>query len=66
MPQRIDQIAELTRGIDLPLLPLHREHLRVIFETLSAAWADLLLRHSQTLLREDEAAINARSWRQNS
>jgi hypothetical protein len=59
MPQRIDQIAELTRGIDLPLPPLHQEHLRVIVETLSAAWTDLLQRHSKIVLGGDEAGINA-------
>lgn len=59
MLPRTDQIAELTLGIDLPLLPLHQEHFRVIVEALSAAWADLLLRHPQVLLQEDEAEINA-------
>jgi hypothetical protein len=59
MRPRLDQIDELTRGIDLPLLPLHPEHLRVIVEVLSAAWSDLLQRHPRVLLQEDEAAINA-------
>jgi hypothetical protein len=59
MPPRFDQIAELTRGIDLPLLPLHPQHLQVIVEALYAAWTDLLHRHPQTLLQQDEAAINA-------
>jgi hypothetical protein len=59
MPPCVDQIAELTRGIDLPLLPLHLEHLRVVVEVLSAAWADLLHRYPHVLLKEDEAAINA-------
>jgi hypothetical protein len=58
MPPRLDQIAELTRGIELPLLPLHQEHLHVIVEALSAAWADLLHRHPKILLQEEEAAIN--------
>jgi len=56
---RLDQIAELTRGIDLPLLPLHEQHIRIIVETLAAAWADLLRRHPLILLNEDEAEINA-------
>jgi hypothetical protein len=59
MPPRLDQIAELTRGIELPLPPLHREHLRVIVEVLSAAWTDLLQRHSTVLLNDEEAAVNA-------
>jgi hypothetical protein len=59
MPPRLDQIAELTRGIELPLQPLHQEHLRVIVEALSAAWTDLVQRHPQVLLSEDEADINA-------
>jgi hypothetical protein len=59
MPPRLDQIAELTRGIELPLPPLHREHLRVIAEVLSAAWTDLLQRHPEVLLNDEEAAVNA-------
>jgi hypothetical protein len=59
MPPRVDQIAELTRGIDLPLLPLHQEHLSVIVEVLCFAWADLGQRHPEVLLQEEEAAINA-------
>jgi hypothetical protein len=59
MPPRFDQIGELTRGIDLPLLPLHQEHLRVILDALSTAWADLRERHAPTLFQEDEPAINA-------
>ena len=56
---RLDQIAELTRGIELPLMPLHQEHLRIIVEAVSAAWTDLLQRHQQILLRDEEAEINA-------
>jgi hypothetical protein len=59
MPPRLDQIAELTRGIELPLQPLHQEHLHIITEALTAAWTDLLQRHPQVVLRDDEAAINA-------
>jgi hypothetical protein len=59
MPPRIDQIAELTRGIELPLLRLHREHLRFIVEVLSLAWAALRQHRLQVLLNGDEAAINA-------
>jgi hypothetical protein len=56
---RLDQIAELTRGIELPLLPLHQQHLRIIVDAVSAAWSDLLQRHRQILLHDDEAQINA-------
>lgn len=59
MPPRLDQIEELTRGIDLPLFPLHQEHLRAIVEVLCSAWADLLQRYPRILFHEDEAAINA-------
>jgi hypothetical protein len=59
MPPRIDQIDELTRGIELPFRPLHLQHLQVIVEALSAAWADLLDRHQPILFHQDEAEINA-------
>jgi hypothetical protein len=59
MPPRIDQIDELTRGIELPLQPLHPQHMRVIVEALSVAWGDLLDRHQHALLQQDEAEINA-------
>ncbi|HXO71076.1 MAG TPA: hypothetical protein VN838_19105 [Bradyrhizobium sp.] len=59
MPPRLDQIAELTRGIELPLQPLHEEHLRIIAEGLFDAWTDLLQRHAQVVLTDNEAAINA-------
>jgi hypothetical protein len=59
MPPRLDQISELTRGIELPLAPLHPEHLRVIIDVLSEAWQDLVRRHLRVLLEEDEAVINA-------
>lgn len=59
MPPRLDQVAELTRGIELPLEPLHHEHLRIIVEALSTTWTELLQRHSQVLLNGNEAAINA-------
>jgi hypothetical protein len=58
MPPRLDQIAELTRGIELPLPPLHQEHLHIIVEELLTSWTDLLQRHPGVLLDGDEAAIN--------
>jgi hypothetical protein len=58
-PPHLDQISELTRGIELPLAPLHPEHLRVIIDVLLEAWQDLLERHPKTLFEEDEAPINA-------
>lgn len=59
MPRRLDQIEELTRGIDLPLTPLHQAHCRFIIEKVSHAWTDLLQRQ-QTVLRErPEAEITA-------
>lgn len=40
-------------------MPLHRAHLQVIVQMLSAAWADLRRRHPHILRQEQEAAINA-------
>jgi hypothetical protein len=59
MRPRLDQISELTRGIELPLVPLHPEHLRVIIDVLIEAWQDLRERHPKAVLEDDEAAINA-------
>jgi hypothetical protein len=59
MPPRIDQIEELTRGIELPLPALHQEHFRFIVEKLSSSWAELVRRRSPALLEKDESEINA-------
>jgi hypothetical protein len=59
VPPRVDQIAELTRDIDLPLPPIHQTHLQFIVEVLSAAWVHLLDNYPKVLRQEEEAAINA-------
>ncbi len=53
------QIAELTRGIQLPLPPLHPRHIKVIAEFLAEAWNGLLINQEQVLFAEDEPGINA-------
>ncbi len=56
---RSDQIAELTRGIQSPLEPLHDLHLKIIAEMLAQAWDDLLHSQKMTLTTGSEAEINA-------
>ena len=58
-PPRDYQIAELTRGIQLPLPPLHRRHIKVIAEFLAEAWNGLLISHEQVLCTKEEKEINA-------
>jgi len=58
-PPRDYQVAELTRGIQLPLLPLQRRHIKVIAEYLAEAWNDLMIDYGQVLSVEDEPEINA-------
>nr|VFJ75544.1 MAG: hypothetical protein BECKFW1821C_GA0114237_10802 [Candidatus Kentron sp. FW] len=52
------QVAELTRGVTLPLPAVDAEHLLIIVETLVRMWAELLTRHTN-LLEQDEDYINA-------
>lgn len=53
------QIAELTRGIQLPLPPLQRRHIKVIVEFLAEAWNGLLTNQEKVLREKDEPEINA-------
>ena len=55
---RVDQVAELTRGVTLPLAPLPDIHLTVIAEVLTRAWNDLSLRRRPTLLTGREVEVN--------
>jgi hypothetical protein len=55
---RITQIAELTRGQQLPLEPIKNEHLLVIADALAGAWNDLMVAHATTLRSGPEAEIN--------
>lgn len=59
VPPRLGQIAELTRGIEIPLTPLPERNLRIIAEVLSKAWADLLRTQRKALLSGQEAELNA-------
>jgi hypothetical protein len=58
-PPRDYQIAELTRGIQLPLPPLNRRHIKVIAEFLAEAWNGLRISHEQVLCTKEEKEINA-------
>jgi hypothetical protein len=56
---RPDQIAELTRGLDLPLTAIEDVHLHVIADGVAQAFNDI--RHSSpgTVAAGDEAEITA-------
>jgi hypothetical protein len=56
---RPEQIDVLTRGIELPLAALHREHLSLIADVVALAWNDLASHHSGILATGSEAEINA-------
>jgi hypothetical protein len=56
---RGDQIAELTRGIALPLPALSAAHLDVVLEALAASWCQLLEEHGCNLVTRDEIELNA-------
>src|SRR5258708_35994592 len=56
---RLDQIEQLTRRVQLPLAPLHQEHLSIISEALSIAWRELLRTQRATLLAGLEPEINS-------
>lgn len=56
---RPDHIAELTRGVRLPLDPIDEVHLSIILETISVAWEELLVSGAPALLTGDEAEVNA-------
>ena len=56
---RYEQIDELTRGLELPLLALHEEHVTLIAETIAQAFAELSLSQSAVLASGSEAEINA-------
>ncbi len=55
---RPDHIAELTRGIELPLPAITDFHLACIAEVLAQAWQDLLTRHGATLRAGGETEVN--------
>jgi hypothetical protein len=57
--QRRDQIEELTRGLTLPLAPLHDFHLTSIAEMLAQAWCDLQTTQPLSLKTCDEPEITS-------
>jgi hypothetical protein len=56
---REDQVAELTRGLDLPFHPLQPIHLSIVAEVLAGAWNELSIAHRATITGGSEAEINA-------
>lgn len=55
---RYEQIDELTRGLGLPLVALHEEHLTLIAEVIAQAFAELSLSQTAVLANGSEAEIN--------
>lgn len=58
-PPRDYQIAELTRGVQLPFNSLQRRHLLVILELIAESWAELLTVQEQNLRTKPEPDVNA-------
>ncbi|CAO4194110.1 hypothetical protein LFADAHJC_LOCUS2462 [Methylorubrum extorquens] len=56
---RLDQITELTRGVELPLVAVAHEHMLLIVEFLTAAWSALASSQPQTLATGSEAEVTA-------
>ena len=56
---RLNQVAELTRGIPLPLAPIADVHIRVLAEGLSAAFKDLRLRDPVAMATGNEPEVTA-------
>jgi hypothetical protein len=56
---RPDQIAELTRGLDLPLVGLEEVYLRIIADGLVQAFADIRHNAPDTVATGNEAEITA-------
>jgi hypothetical protein len=56
---RPEQVAELTKGIKLPLPALDDEYLLIIAESLAKAWGQLLNRPNNKLIEKDEPYITA-------
>jgi hypothetical protein len=56
---RPDQIAELTRGLDLPLAAIDDIHLRIIAEGVQQAFDDIRTTSPTTIATGDEAEITA-------
>jgi hypothetical protein len=56
---RPNQILELIRGLEFPLIALASEHLEVMAEVIGGAWQDLLASQAETLATGTEPEVNA-------
>lgn len=56
---RSDQIAELTRGIEIPLPHLDVEILQLVIEALALAWDHVRTNYPRTVREGEEAEISA-------
>lgn len=56
---RPDQIAELTRGLDLPLAAIDDVHLQILAEGVTQAFNDIRVEMPNTIADGDEAEITA-------
>ena len=56
---RHDQVAELTRGLTLPLEPIKNEHLEVLAEGLRRAFDDIRDRVTATVAKGNEPEVTA-------
>lgn len=53
------QVAQFTKGVDLPLPALHQRHAKYISEILVQAWHSLLKEHGSLLYEVPERELNA-------
>ena len=56
---RVDQVAELTRGLRLPLEPIANDHLEVLAERLRQAFNDVRARAPSTVATGKESEVTA-------
>ena len=56
---RLDQVAELTLGVQLPLAPIAHEHLQILAEGLQQAFNDIRVHAPTTVTRGDEPEVTA-------
>ena len=56
---RLDQISELSRGIQLPLAALHPIHLQMIADRFIRAYQEIKLDHASTIATGTEAEVSS-------
>ena len=56
---RQDQVAELTRGVRLPLAPVADEHLQILAEKVQQAFADIRVHAPDTVAEGEEPEVTA-------